>query len=58
MKDLYLIKDLLQEGDYMCKIDLCGEYFTVLINQKYRKYRNLVRVSMPLLQTRPSTSGI
>ena len=34
---LHLLKDLLQEGDYMCKIDLRDAYFTITINKKYRK---------------------
>ena len=38
MEDLQLIKDLLREGDYMCKIDLRDAYYTILIHQKYRKY--------------------
>ena len=62
MEDLQLIKDLLREGDYMCKIDLRDAYYTILIHQKYRKYlrfkweRTLYKV--PLLWTRPSTSDI
>ena len=38
MEGLHLMKDLLQDGDYMCKIDLREVYFTIPINQKYRKY--------------------
>ena len=38
MEDLQLIKDLLQEGDYMSKIDLRDAYYTILIHQKYRQY--------------------
>ena len=38
MEGLHLMKDLLQEGDYMRKINLCDAYFTIPINQKYRKY--------------------
>ena len=37
MEGLHLMKDLLQEGDYMCKIDLRDAYFTITINKKYRK---------------------
>ena len=42
MEGLHLMKDLLQEGDYMCKIDLHDTYFTIPINQKYRKYLRLI----------------
>ena len=38
MEGLILMKYLLQEGDYMCKIDLSDAYFTMPINQKYRKH--------------------
>ena len=38
MEGLHLMKNLLQEGDDMCEIDLRDEYFTILIYQKYRKY--------------------
>ena len=38
MEGLHLLRDLLQEGDYMCKIDLRNAYFIKPINQKYRKY--------------------
>ena len=38
MEVLNLTKDLFQEGDYMCNIDLRDAYFTITINQKYRKY--------------------
>ena len=42
MEGLHLMKDLLQEGDYMCKIDLRDTYFTIPINQKYRKYLRFI----------------
>ena len=38
IEGLHLMKNHLQEGDYMCKIDLRDAYFTIPINQKYRKY--------------------
>ena len=41
MEDLHLMKDLLQEGDYMCKIDRRDAYFIIPINRKYRKYLRL-----------------
>ena len=34
MKGLFLLKDKLQEGDYMFKIDLKVPYFLVLLNEK------------------------
>ena len=38
MEGLHLLKDLMKEGDYLCKIDLRDTYFTIPINQNYRKY--------------------
>ena len=38
MECLHLMKDLLQEVDYICKIDFHEAYFAIPINQKYRKY--------------------
>ena len=38
MEGLHLMADHLQERDYMCEIDLRDAYFTIPINQKYRKY--------------------
>ena len=38
MEGLHLMKGLLQERDYICKIDLRDAYFTIPINEKYRKY--------------------
>ena len=37
MKGLFLLKDKLQEGDYMFKIDLKVPYFWVLLNEKSQK---------------------
>ena len=60
IEGLYLLKDLLQEGDYMCKIDLTDAYFTIPINQKVQEIPqdqmggSPVRVSLPLLRTKPS----
>ena len=59
MECLLLLKDLLQEGDYMCKIDLYDAYFTIhyLIKSKVLG-GNTVRVYLPLLRIKPSTSYI
>ena len=38
MEGLHLLKDLLQEGDYMCKLDLKDAYFSVPIHKSSRKY--------------------
>lgn len=32
------MKDMLKEGDYMCKIDLKDAYFSVLLHKDFRKY--------------------
>ena len=37
IEGLHLIKDLLQERDYMRKIVLRDAHFTIPINQQYRK---------------------
>ena len=38
MEGLHLIKELLQEREYMCKIVPRDAYFAIPINQKYKKY--------------------
>ena len=38
MEGLLLLKEMLQEGDYMCKIDLKAAYFPVPLNQKSQKF--------------------
>ena len=41
MKGLFLLKETLQEGDYMCKIDLKDAYFSVPPNFKSQKFLSL-----------------
>ena len=38
MEALFLLKEILQEGEYMCKIDLKDAYFLVPLNQKFQKF--------------------
>lgn len=38
MENLSVLKELLQQDDYMCKIDLKDAYFSVALNQKSRKF--------------------
>ena len=38
MEGLHLLKEMLQQGDYMCKIDLKDAYFMIPINQESRKF--------------------
>ena len=38
MEGLHLLKDMLKEKDYMCKIDLKDGYFCVPLHRKHRKY--------------------
>ena len=38
MEGLHLLKDMLKEKEYMCKIDLKDAYFCVPLHQKHRKY--------------------
>ena len=63
MEGLHLMKDILQERDYMCTIDLRNAFFTIPVNQKYRKnlmfkWEGPCTNFLPLLRTRPSTSDI
>jgi len=37
MEGLHCLKDLLQPGDYMCKIDLKDAYFSIPLDQKSKK---------------------
>jgi len=38
MEGLHMLKDLLKEGDFMCKLDLKDAYFIIPIKQNCRKY--------------------
>ena len=38
MEGLFLLKETLQEEDYMCKIDLKDAYFSVPLNLKSQKF--------------------
>ena len=38
MEGLHLLKDLLQEGDFLCKLDLKDAYFYIPMNEQSRKY--------------------
>jgi len=38
MEGLHLLKDLLKEKDYMCKVDLKDAYFCVPLHPRHRKY--------------------
>ena len=38
MEGIHLVKDILQEGDWMVKLDLKDAYFSVLIHQEHRQY--------------------
>ena len=38
MEGLHLIQDMLQKGDYMCKIDSKDAYFMIPIYQEFRKF--------------------
>ena len=61
MEGLHLMKGLLLEKDYMCKIDLRDAYFTIPKVQEIPQVQmggNTVRVSLPSLWTRLSTSDI
>ena len=42
MEGLHLLRDILQEGDYMYKIDLKDAYFTIPISKDSRKYLRFV----------------
>lgn len=38
MEGLHLLKEMLQEGDYMCKINLKDPYFSVLTFNRHKKF--------------------
>ena len=38
MEGLHLLKDLLREKDFMCKIDLKDAYFCASLHPEHRKY--------------------
>ena len=38
MEDIHCVKDLLNIGDYMCKLDLKDAYLSIPITQSHRKY--------------------
>ena len=38
MKGFFLLKEIFQEGDYMCKIGLKDPYFLVPLNQKSQMF--------------------
>ena len=38
MEGLHLLRDMLKEGDCMCKSDLKDAYFKILNNQESRKF--------------------
>ena len=38
MEGIHMLKDLLQKGDYMCKLDLQDAYFCIPVAPKDRKY--------------------
>ena len=38
MEDIRCVKDLLNRGDYMCKLDLKDAYLSIPITQSHRKY--------------------
>ena len=52
MEGLFLLKETLQEGDYMCKIDFKDAYFSVPLNlksQKFLIFKSALPVPLPLL---------
>jgi hypothetical protein len=38
MEGVHMVKDLLQEGDFLCKLDLRDAYFCVPVNSRDRKF--------------------
>ena len=42
MEGLHLLKNMLKEKNYTCKIDLKDPYFCVPLHQNYRKYTGFV----------------
>ena len=38
MEGLHLLKDLVQKGNYTCKMDLKDAYFTLQIDKEYREF--------------------
>ena len=41
MEGLHLLKEILERGDYLCKLDLRDAYFCVPLNKQSRKYVRL-----------------
>ena len=37
-KGIHLLKEILEQGDYLCKLDLKEAYFCVPLNKQSRKY--------------------
>jgi len=38
MEGLFLIKEIMQKGDFLCKLDLKDAYFSVPLHQESRKF--------------------
>ena len=38
MAGLHLLKEILEQGEYLCKLDLKDAYFSVPLNKQSRKY--------------------
>ena len=38
MEGLFCLREILQEGDYMCKMDMKDAYFSILLHQSSRNY--------------------